>query len=293
MTTRIPMPQRIGLIAGSGALPLLFARTLRENGGPAVVAIAHKEETDPELARWVEDLHWVRLGQFKRILHYLKRQRAEQVVLAGGIRKTRIWRIRPDMLALQVVARLRHMHDDHLLRAVAGEIEAQGFPVRGVTEFVPELLAPAGLLSRIPPTPAQWRDIQFGWWAAKALGQLDIGQGVVVRDRVVAAVEALEGTDALIQRAGCLTRGQGVLVKVAKPQQDQRLDLPAIGPHTMEQMHQARIPVLAVEAGCALLLEPQRTLQLADRFGLALVGTTEAEMRHPTEQADHHGTSSH
>lgn len=273
----------IGLIAGNGRLPILFAQALQEE---KVVAIGHIGETDPVLAEWVADLGWVRLGQFQKILKFFLHHRVKWVVMAGGITKARIWSVRPDFLALKMVMGLLHRHDDLLLRSAAAILEEHGFILKSVTDFVPEFLAPVGLLSRRQPTQTEWEDIRFGWEAAKALGRLDIGQGVVVRQKMVAAVEAMEGTDAMILRAGALISGKGwagsgggVLVKVAKPMQDRRLDLPTIGPDTMRRLHQAGIAVIAVEAGGAMILEPEETCALANQFNLVLVGCREQEMQ--------------
>ena len=305
---------RVGLIAGNGRLPLIFAQALREksfgaqgvivDAGPVVsvdaplgegavglVAVGHEGETDPALASWVEGFCWVRLGQFKKILDFFARHDVKWVVMAGGITKSRIWRARPDFLALKTVLGLRHLHDDLLLRTAASLLEERGFVLKSVTDFVPELLAPVGVLSRRQPTQAMWEDIRFGWGAAKALGRLDVGQGVVVRQKMVAAVEAMEGTDAMILRAGPLVSGKGwtgegcgVFVKVAKPIQDHRLDLPTVGPHTMEQLHRAGIAVAAIEAGGTMILEPEETCALADRFDLVLVGCLEPEACHSEDQ---------
>ncbi|MBF0425774.1 MAG: UDP-2,3-diacylglucosamine diphosphatase LpxI [Magnetococcales bacterium] len=269
---------RVGLVAGSGQLPLLFARAMRVEGRCTLVAVAHHRETDPMLEEMVDQLLWVRLGQFRRILDFLARCGVEEVVFAGGITKASIWRARPDTLALRLVAQLRHLHDDLLLRAVAGLVESRGFRVRGVTDYLPDLLVPAGQLTRQAPTAEQWEDIHFGWQAAKALGQLDIGQGVVVRGKNVVAVEAMEGTDAMICRAGHLSGGKGILVKVSKPTQDRRLDMPTIGPGTIQALLAARLPVLVVEAGGVILLDPATTLAMADRHRLAIVATTDADM---------------
>lgn len=306
--------QRIGLIAGNGRLPLIFAQALGRRvavetalsstpaGAPpshperkeplGVVAIGHEGETEASLAEWVEDFRWVRLGQFKRILDFFLRHNVKWVVMAGGITKSRIWRARPDFLALKMVLGLRHLHDDLLLRTATTILEEYGFILKSVTDFVPELLAPAGVLSRRQPTQEEWVDIRFGWWAAKSLGRLDIGQGVVVRQKVVVAVEAMEGTDAMILRAGPLAFGKGwagkrggVLVKVAKPIQDHRLDLPTIGPNTMKQLHQASIPVVAIEAGGTIILDPKETCAMADRFNLVFIGCLEQDMRNLEDQS--------
>ena len=292
----------VGLIAGNGQLPLIFAKAVAESRPPAVntslttasvklVAVGHEGETEPVLASLVDEFCWVRLGQFQRIVTFFQHHRVKWVVMAGGITKARMWRARPDMLALKMAFSLRHMHDDMLLRKAASLLEERGFMLKSVTDFVPELLAPAGVLSRRQPSEEEWQDIRFGWWAAKALGRLDIGQGVVVRHRVVAAVEAMEGTDAMIQRAGPLITGKGwagkgggVVVKVAKPIQDHRLDLPTIGPNTMKQLHQAGISVIAIEAGGTMILDLQESCTLADRYNLALVSCQESDMQSQESQ---------
>jgi DUF1009 family protein len=279
----------VGLVAGSGILPLLCARALRARVRPdgtevRIVAIAHRGETDPALADWVDDLTWVHLGQFGRILSFLRQQQTTDVVLLGGITKARIWRIRPDAVALRLVARLPHLQDDMLLRAVAGELERHGLRVRGVGELLPELLVPRGVLTRTVPTRAQWEDIAIGWHTAKQLGALDVGQGVVVRERVVVAVEAIEGTDAMLARAGGLTRGGGVLVKVAKPMQDDRLDLPTVGPQTIVVASRAGVRVMALEAGRTLMVDPAQTIADAEQHGVVLVGCGESSMEKRVEQ---------
>ncbi len=290
---KLPPPgTRIGLIAGSGQLPMTFARALRKEpateGGasyPLFVA-AHAGEADPALAGLAEDVKWVRLGQFKKIINYMRKNRVQWVVLAGGITKTKVWKIRPDSLALSLVIRFG-MHDDQLLSAVAGELEKRGFQVGSVTDFVPELLVPSGVLTKVEPNPTQWQDIAFGWRAAKDLGRLDIGQGVVVKRGVVISVEAIEGTDAMIKRTGPLLAGgdkgwtnknSAILVKTSKPQQDHRVDLPTIGPRTIENLHEAGIDIVVVEAGATMILEPDTTVRLADKYEIMLVGCTEAEI---------------
>lgn len=260
---------------------MILARTLRDQGGHFLAVVAIRGEADPELARWCDDLTWVRLGQFKRTLAFLKKHQVQDVVLVGGITKAGIWRAWPDRLALtEFLPRLLNKHDDHLLRTVAEILERRGLRVRAVSDFVPGLLAVEGCLSRHAPTAPEWEDIRFGWRMAKALGELDIGQGVVVRDRVVVAVEAMEGTDAMLQRAGTLVSGQGgTLVKVCKPMQDRRLDIPTVGPRTIDHLHRAGLTVLAIEAGQTMIVELEETLRRADRLGIALVACSAASVQ--------------
>ncbi|MBF0610993.1 MAG: LpxI family protein [Magnetococcales bacterium] len=267
------------MITGNGRLPLLLAQSLRQEGRRPIVAIAHEQETDPALAGVVDELCWVRLGEFKKSFAFLHRHGVVDVVMAGGINKTKVWQIRPDTLALRLAARLRHFHDDHLLRLVADALAEQGFTVRGVGEILPQLLAPAGCLGQCQPSPVQWRDVALGWRAAKTLGGLDIGQGVVVRDGTVIAVEAIEGTDAMIARAaGLIKGGGGCLVKVAKPQQDHRLDLPTVGTTTLNRLANAGMKLLAVEAGATLVVDPAEFIALANRLSMVVVGLTGHEL---------------
>lgn len=266
---------RLGLIAGNGALPLAIARAARRMGPARLAAVGHVGETDPALAGLVDEFLWVKLGQFGKIIRFLRQQRVDQALFAGGIVKASLWRgqVWPDGLALRVIARLHTLDDDVLLRAIAGELESQGIRVCAASEWVPDWLAPTGVLGGVTPSGAEWDDLAHGWRIAKALGGLDIGQGVVVRQKAVVAVEAVEGTDAMIERAGQLTGGSGgVLVKVCKPQQDQRLDLPSVGPRTVANLHRAGLRVLGVEAGATLILDPETTLRAADRLGVAVVG---------------------
>ena len=271
-------PDTVGVIAGSGQLPFLVAQAVRRQPGTRLVVAAHKNETDPDLVAGADAGIWIRLGQFKKVIRFFRQQNVKWVVMGGGIAKVGIWQMRPDALALKVAARLKHWHDDHLLRAIADEIERHGFELKGAGELVPEILAPKGILTRARPTDVQWRDVRLGWQAAKTLGALDVGQGVVVREQVVLAVEAIEGTDAMIDRAGAYTGGKGVLVKVSKPGQDQRLDLPSIGPRTIEKLSAAGITVLAMEAGRTMILETETTLLAADAAGLVLLGCDDQEM---------------
>ncbi|MBF0139910.1 MAG: UDP-2,3-diacylglucosamine diphosphatase LpxI [Magnetococcales bacterium] len=283
-----PDPEHpIGLIAGSGQLPLLFAQKVAIEQSRPVVVAAHVGETDQRMNALVAEVLWVPLGRFKKIVAFFRARKVRELVLVGGIAKASIWRVRPDTMALKLVWRLRHLHDDLLLRGIAAELAALGFQVRSVTDYLPQLLAPAGVLTRRQPDESLWNDITIGWRAAKVLGQLDIGQGVIVKRKIVITVEAIEGTDAMIARAGALTqnsgsgwagRGEMVLVKTAKPGQDLRLDLPTVGPGTIEKMQACGISVLAIEADRTLLLDPEQTIRLADRYGHIVVVCEELGM---------------
>ena len=256
----------IGLIAGSGRFPLLFAQAA-QRAGRSVVAVAHEGETDPELAAAA----WVKLGQLGRIAEVLRGAGVSEAVLCGGIRKPKLFEVRPDWLGLKALARLRSFGDDAALRAIALVLEEEGVRIVSPLPLVPELLAPRGSLGRRKLSDEQRADAVIGFAAARALGEADIGQTVVVKRGVVLAVEAVEGTDACIARAGALGKG-AVVVKARKPQQDDRFDVPAVGPRTIETCAAAGCSALAVEAGTTLVLERAEVAERADRAGIAVEG---------------------
>ncbi len=262
----------LGLIAGGGPFPILFARGARR-AGHRVVAAAHRHQADPALEREGDACAWVKLGQFGRILEALRAGGATEVVLLGGIAKRRFFvDALPDALALELMARVAVRSDDSLLRAIAAMLADRGLPVIDPTPFLGDALAPEGVLGRHAPTDAEWADARYGLELARAIGRLDLGQTVVVKDRCGVAVEALEGTDACIRRGGELARAGAVVVKAVKPQQDRRFDLPTVGPRTLDVMRAARARVLAVEAGATLVVDLPELVRRADRAGIALVG---------------------
>ena len=256
------MSEKIGLIAGKGQFPLLFAQTARARGA-RIIAAAHRGETDPALAELVQELHWVYVGQLGKIIRIFKDAGVQRAVMAGGITRGRLFRdFRPDLRALGVVRRAGAGNDDRLLQAVATELEQEGITIAPSTLFLDQLLAPPGKLSRRAPTREEFLDIDLGLRLAKEIGRLDIGQCVVVRRQVVVALEAVEGTDECIRRAGALAGPGAVVVKVSKPNQDLRFDVPAVGPDTIRSMVAARASVLAIEAGKTLTFD--RPLMLAE-----------------------------
>jgi len=265
----------LGLIAGRGRLPLDIARAARSRG-LSVAAVAFHGETDPGLAADVDRITWLHLGELAALIDALHAAGAEDVVMAGKILKTSLYgdlaSLKPDARAISLFAGLRDRSDDAILGAIADALASEGLVLRPQAELVPELLAEAGVLGGVVPDEAQRRDAAFGWRIAKALGQVDVGQTVVVRDRAVMALEAIEGTDAAIRRGAALG-GPGVtVVKVAKPGQDPRFDLPAIGADTLEVLVEAKAASLAVEAGRTLVVDRARVVELADAHGIALLG---------------------
>jgi len=267
-----PPGRRIGLIAGNGQFPILVARRAKRQGY-SVFAVAHLKETDPALAETVDSIEWIHLGQLKKLIRFFHAHRVGEAAMVGGIRKTRMFTdIRPDLKALALVTGLRTTHDDGILKAVAGLLEKEGVRVRPSTFLLPDLLAPRGCWTRKAPTPGQEADLALGWRIAKEIGRLDIGQCVVTGGGSVLALEAIEGTDATIERGGRLGQGRAVAVKVCKPNQDFRFDLPAVGLRTVETMHRCGVGALAVEAEKAVVFDREDMVALADRCGIALVG---------------------
>jgi len=265
----------LGLIAGRGRLPVFVARAARRRG-LGVAAVAFHGDTDPALAQDVDRITWLHLGQLDALLGALHEAGARDVVMAGKILKTNLYgdlaSLRPDARAIALIAGLPDRNDDAILGAIADALAAEGLILRPQAELVPDLLAGEGVLGGRAPTEAQQADVAFGWRIAKALGAVDVGQTVVVRERAVMALEAIEGTDAAIRRGAALG-GRGVtVVKVAKPRQDPRFDLPAIGPETLVVLAECKAAALAVDAGRTLVMERARVVALADASGIALLG---------------------
>jgi DUF1009 family protein len=264
--------ERIGLIAGNGRFPVLFAETARAEG-LAVVAVAHEGETDPDIEAHCDYVRWIEVGQLDAIVQAFRAQGVRRALMAGGIDKAaRMEHFQPDERGARMLAALETFSDDALLRGVAAELEAEGIQIVESTLLLPSLLTPEGELTRRRPDSSQWRDIEYGIGVAKGVGRWDIGQTVVVKSAMVLAVEALEGTDEALWRGGVLGRGRAVAIKVSKPGQDLRFDVPAVGPATVIACRNAGICVLALEAGKTLLLERESFLAEAEAADLAVVG---------------------
>ncbi|MCL1980057.1 MAG: UDP-2,3-diacylglucosamine diphosphatase LpxI [Proteobacteria bacterium] len=273
--TEVNSAAPIGLIAGGGQFPLLFASEARARGR-RVVAIAHVSETDAQLEALADVTCWVKLGQLGKIISCFHREKVREAVFAGTITKTRIFHdILPDLKGLSLWGKIDRRQDDAILRAVAATLEEEGIRVLASTCYLDHLFFPQGVLSRRKPSAEQMDDIRFGWTIAREVGRLDIGQCVVVRGRSVLAVEAIEGTDAAIRRGGTLAGSGAVVVKLKKPNQDFRFDLPATGVTTIETLAAVKGAVLAVEAGQSLLFDREAMVAAADRAGLVVVGLSE------------------
>ncbi|MCS7045238.1 MAG: UDP-2,3-diacylglucosamine diphosphatase LpxI [Gemmataceae bacterium] len=282
MTTPTPLTTPtaapIGLLAGWGRFPIVFAEKARLLG-LSVVCVGIHDEASPELIPLVDQFHWAGIARFGRVVRCFKRAGVRQIVMAGKIHKVRlntpmrIWRLLPDWRTLQFwLRRRRDTRDDALLLGIVGEFERDGMTIASALDFCPELLVKEGVLTRRGVTPRETNDIAYGWDVARELGRFDIGQSVAVFEKAVLAVEAIEGTDQAIRRAGQLCpRGGFVVVKVAKPHQDMRFDVPTVGTATIETMRQAGARVLAIEADKTIILDQEKTVALAEKFGITIV----------------------
>ncbi len=272
------MAEKIGLIAGNGQFPILFAQAARR-AGLEIVAAAYRNEASPDLIHCVDTLEWFHLGQIGRLIKYFRRHVVTQAVMMGAIRKTRMFtNVRPDIKFISFMAGMRNTHDDAVLRGFADLIEKEGIKIQPSTMLLPELLAPAGIWTRRKPSRDENRDIQLGWHLAKEIGRLDIGQCIVMGGGAVLAVEAIEGTDAAIQRGGELGKGRAVVIKVCKPGQDTRFDVPAVGLGTIESMKAANVQALAIEAGKAVVFDRQAMVDKADDYKMAVVAFEEHQL---------------
>ncbi|MFN0062911.1 MAG: LpxI family protein [Myxococcaceae bacterium] len=264
--------QVLGLIAGSGKLPHLVARGAKA-AGRRVVAVAHKGETDPALADVVDALAWIHVGQVGRLARQLRDMGASEAAMAGGISRVKSFRsARLDWGAWGVLRHVRSFRDDGMLRAIAAYLDAEGVRVVAPTQFLQDCTVPEGLLAGARLSEDEEKDVRLGFDVAVRLGEVDVGQTVVVRHGLVLALEAIEGTDAAILRAGALAGPGAVVVKRCKPAQDERFDLPAIGLGTLAAMRSASARVLAVHAGKTLLLDGAAFIEEANRLGITVVG---------------------
>jgi DUF1009 family protein len=273
------MTHPVGLLAGAGRFPVAFAEKARALDLP-VVCVGLRHLAPPELIGLVQRFHWCGLARMGSVIRHFRRAGVERIVMAGKVHKAELlkrWRVLqllPDWRTLRFWydRRRRDNRDDSLLLGVIAEFEKDGLTFGSALDYCPELLVRAGVLTRRAPSAAEAKDIEFGWELAKEMGRLDVGQSVAVAERAVLAVEAIEGTDRAIARAGELCRrGAFVVVKVAKPQQDMRFDVPTVGCSTIETMRQAGGKVLAIEAGKTIVLDQPQTVALADRYGIAIV----------------------
>ena len=261
----------IGIVAGWGQFPALVARMARRQGSKVAIC-GFYDHTDPELASDADAFTMVHLGQLGKLIKFFKQQKAERICFAGAINKPKALSLRPDFKALSLLLSLRGLGDDALLRAVGAELEREGIKLIQAANLVPGLAAPLGVITKCKPAPEEWEDILYGWPIAHKIGGLDIGQCIVVRQKMVVAVECLEGTDATLARGGSLGGAGCTAIKIVKPGQDERLDLPAIGLETIKNLLQNNYTCLAYQAGKTLFFDREKSVQEAEQGGLSIIG---------------------
>jgi UDP-2,3-diacylglucosamine hydrolase len=274
---------RIGLIAGNGRFPFLALQGARGLGHDVTV-VAIKEEAFPELEQAAReagaDLHWVSLGQLGKCIKVLKAAGASQAIMAGQVKHAKIFSgIVPDLTLLSVLTKLKARNTDALIAAVADVLRGEGIELLNSTSFLEPLLARDGMMTRRGPAEDEREDLAFGWRVADAIAGLDVGQTIVVKDKAVVAVEAMEGTDAVIDRAGAIAGPGTRVIKVAKPNQDMRFDVPVIGVATVEAMRRAGATALAIDAGRTLVIDGSRVVTAADAAGITIVARAQEKQR--------------
>ncbi|MGE5575825.1 MAG: LpxI family protein [Syntrophothermus sp.] len=263
--------EKVGIIAGYGLLPVVCAKEIRRAGkSPLVVGVTN--DLSPELAKVADEMHYINPGQLQRIIDTFLDRGVRELLMLGKIKKDIVFSgIDFDARVKAILSRIRDKRDDSLLLAFVEEMARDGLVVREQTAYLQELLPEKGVLGERRPSDVEWEDIHFGFPIAKSIAGLDIGQTLVVKGKAVLAVEAIEGTDQAIRRGGALGRGGVVVIKVSKPQQDLRFDMPTVGTDTVESMRAAGAAALAMEAGKTLLLQREEVIAQADAAGLALV----------------------
>jgi DUF1009 family protein len=266
------VPEPLGLIAGNGRFPFLVAQAARKAGRRVVVA-AIKEEADPEIEGAGDEVHWLGLGQLGKCIDTLKAAGVREAVMAGQVKHKQIFSdVVPDLKLMGVIARLAFKNTDSLIGAVADALEREGIRLLASTSLLGDQMASLGAMTRREPTKDEQRDVDYGREIARTLAGMDLGQTVVVKARAAVALEAMEGTDEVIRRAGRLAGPGAVVVKIAKPKQDMRFDVPVVGRRTLAAMSEAGARVLALEAQRTLLLEKALVLREADAAEIAIWG---------------------
>ena len=267
------MNKTLGLITGNGALPELLLREAKRCGCRVVVC-AVQGETNPRINSIADAAVWIRLGQLGPLIQFFKAEGVREAIMAGKITKTNLFRgdIRPDLEMIKVIARTKNHSDDSLLGSIADHLNTKGIRLLDSTAFLSEDALPKkGILTNRKPSKNELADVEFGWELAKEMGRLDIGQTVVVKDQAVLAVEAIEGTDEAILRGGILGASGVTVIKVAKPNQDMRFDVPTIGLGTIEAMIKAKARALVFEGGKTILLDREGFIERANKYKIAVM----------------------
>lgn len=265
------IPEVLGIIAGNGVYPQLVAAAARKAGVKKIVAAGFTDETDPLLRQYVDVLEWMRVGQLGRLLKFFRAQHIHHAIMAGQIAPKNLFDLRPDMKAMMLLAKLKQRNAESIFAAIANELATLEVDLLPATTFLEDSLAHCGLIAGPKLSLREQEDVELGWKVAKEIARLDIGQTIIVKNGTVLAVEAFEGTNDAIKRGGALAREGAVMIKVAKPNQDMRFDVPVIGVETIKVGAEAKLRVIAVEAGKTVLLERDAIADLARRANISIV----------------------
>lgn len=264
---------KYGLIAGNGQFPFLVIDGARRQGAELSV-VAINEETDPRIEREASDVRWVGIGQLGKMISFFKDRGVERVMMAGQVKHVQIFSgAMPDMRMVKMLWNLPRRNTDSLIGGIAAELAKDGIELIDSTFFVGDHLAADGVMTKRWPSDLELENIEYGLQIAREIARLDLGQTIVVRGKACVAVEAMEGTDAAIKRAGELANGKLTVVKVAKPHQDMRFDVPVVGISTIETMIAAGATCLSISAGKTLIFDRQVMLALADRHNICVIGS--------------------
>jgi hypothetical protein len=265
--------KKLGLIAGMGELPKAIASEARAQGY-TVFAIALDPLADRSLSSCVDEIKWVNVGKFGEIIGTLTKYEIKEAIMVGKVPKSLLYKskIIPDLRAMKLLFSLKDRSDESILQAIATELEKEGINLLNIASLSSTLITPEGILTEDNLTEDEWKDIAFGWKIAKEMGRLDIGQTVVVKNQAVMAVEAIEGTDEAIKRGGRLAGKGAVVVKVSKPNQDMRFDLPVVGLNTIGSMIEVGARTLAVEAKKSIILNKDKMIEESKKAGISVVG---------------------
>ncbi len=261
----------IGIIAGNGIYPETFIAGARKAGVKRLAMCAFEGETEPRVVSKVEAVEWVRVGQLSKMIKFFKREGVKQCVMVGQIAPKNLFDLRPDFRTLMMLARLKQRNAETMFGAIGDELKKEGIELLPATTFLENLMPKAGHVAGPVLKKRRWEDVEYGFGIAKESSRLDIGQTVVVKNGTVLAVEAFEGTNECVKRGGMLGRGNATMVKVSKPKQDMRFDVPVIGPATISSAAEAGVDVIGVEAGKALILGMDEVIMLCQTLKVSLV----------------------
>ena len=272
---------QIGIIAGMGELPVIIAKDAKERGYK-VITVALENLASLEMDSVSDMIRWVNPGKFGELIDTLKKHQIKEAIMAGKVPKSLLYKskITPDLRAVKLLFSIKDKSDDAILNAITKELAGEGIEIIDTTKFSPHLLTPDGCLTKKKPDEEQWKDIEFGWKIAREIGKLDIGQTVVIKGKAVMAIEAIEGTDEAILRGGKWAGDGAVVVKVSKPQQDMRMDVPAVGYDTLKSMEKVNAKVLALEAHRSMIVGRETVIREAENAGIVIVGISSDTMHH-------------